>query len=281
MSLTSRVKKRSIDDIYLDLNGSLRNKERTNTPLPKTARPVYSVVNHPSKFETNTSNFRTVISSAREVESALSTSRKSKESIVNKFIKEFNPSPIQILQKISQVSEQHRSLLNRIINELKKYPVEELKDPIFELQNDSMAELSAIKLKLRDTNNEVLRLKQEEKLIRLKIEEAKKKLDEAKSEHLMFNKMIECSTFEVYESQKINEEIDRQMKLGEKKTEDSSALMRYNTLWGEQVYLKSEIQVYEQKLAEQRKINLERSTQIAKEMIEEEKRQNEVRKTNT
>ena len=262
--------RRKVKDLYLELNAPIRSRERTPLPPPpKTARS-YQTTTKPVKKSINAASFRKVDNTTQGIDQIIATSRKTREEQVQKFINDFNPKPLQVLQKIAQVSDMHSSILNRIIDELKQYPEEDLEDPIADLGRDAITRITSIKLKIIDLDNEIADMKNEESVLMMELEDAKKENEEARVEYDKFNTLINQSTFDIFNAEAKEKEIQEQIeKTNPTKIKEDST--KYNTLWGEGKHLRSEIKKVENQIKEERKFQLLHAERMAQKQSETKK----------
>ena len=262
-----RTKRRNINDLYAELNAPIRNKERNPLPpAPKSARSFAST-NRPVKKTTNTSVFRKVENSTINVENVLLSSRKKKEEQVQQFIDDFNPKPMQVLQKIAQVSEMHKSILSMIMQELKAYPEEDFGDPLAEIGRDAITEIAVAKLKTIDLDKESQELDEEIDALKRELETAQKQNAKAKAEHERFTTLISKSTFDIFNAEERERQIQKQIELiHPKKDEEDTA--KYNALWGESKHLNAEIQKLENLIKEERNFQIDHAKKRAEKKTE-------------
>ena len=265
-----KTKRRNINDLYSELNAPIRNRERA--PLPPSTKTPKSFFqsNRPVKKTTNTSTFRKVENSTINVENVLLSSRKSKEEQVQKFINEFNPKPIQVLQKIAQVSDMHTSLLTKIITELQAYPEDDLGDPLAELGRDAITEITAAKLRTIDLDNESPELDDEINQLTKELDVVREAKERAQVENERFKTLISKSTFEVFDAEERERQIERQIEIMKPKKDDEDT-NKYNALWGETRHLTSEIQKLETLIKEERNFQIDHAIRMAEKMMNQPK----------
>ena len=265
-----KTKRRNINDLYSELNAPIRNRERA--PLPpstKTPKSFYQS-NRPVKKTTNAMAFRKVENSTINVENVLLSSRKSKEDQVQKFINEFNPKPLQVLQKIAQVSDMHKSILTKIISELQNYPEEDLGDPLAEIGRDAITEITAAKLRTIDLDNQNTEFDEEIDQLTKELEAAKEARERAIVEHDRIQTLVSKSTFEIYDAEERERQIEKQIEIMKPKKDDEET-NKYNALWGETRHLTGEIQKLENLIKEERNFQIDHAIRMAEKMLNQPK----------
>lgn len=259
--------RRNIKTLYEDLNNPIRSRERNPLPPPpKSARTITSNLKT-SRPHFNPKNFKQVESSTINVETVIMTSRKDKEHQVQDFIDQFRPPPIQILQKIAQVSQSHRSILNRIIDELKQYKEESLQEPLSDLSNDAITKITTLRLKTIDMDREIQDNRSGNTVLYEELEDAKRQLEKARIEYNRIKVVYDASSFETYNANNTEKEIQRELSAIPKK-QNQQETMKYNALWGENKHLKTELQKTIDKLDEERQYQLSVVTKRAHKEIE-------------
>ncbi|EAY15123.1 hypothetical protein TVAG_392400 [Trichomonas vaginalis G3] len=257
--------RRNIKTLYEDLNNPIRSRDRNPLPPPPKSARTISTTSRTARPSFNPKNFHQVENSTVSVENVIITSRKDKEDQVQAFIDEFHPPPIQILQKIAQVSKNHKSVLLKIINELKQYKEENLHEPVADLSNDAITKITSLRLKTIDMDREIDESRNLNTILYEELEDAKKKLEKAQQEYNRIKTVYDASSFTIYDSTRNEKEIQKELDALPKKPSQKET-MKYNALWGENKHLKSEIQKTLDKLGEERQYQL---SVIAKRAIKE------------
>ncbi|OHT07180.1 hypothetical protein TRFO_01314 [Tritrichomonas foetus] len=238
-------------EIYMDLNNPVRNKTRTPlAPAPPAYTPRPRV--HTQRQFTDTTSFRAVDEKTHSVESVINSGRKSKAAQVQAWIDEFNPSPIEVLRKIAQVSQPHQHLLNLICDELEKYPPEKLKDPIHELNDDAFDQITGIKIRSQDLEGETEELRIEEEELKRKLKEAEDNLAKTKDEYDRYKRLVSMSTFTSYEKEQEALKTNHQVELLTTKPVNTNDSKRYNSIWGENNHLRDETKKLQKKIDQER-----------------------------
>ena len=214
--------------------------------------------------------FRKVENSTINVENVLLSSRKSKEDQVQKFINEFNPKPLQVLQKIAQVSDMHKSILTKIISELQNYPEEDLGDPLAEIGRDAITEITAAKLRTIDLDNQNTEFDEEIDQLTKELEAAKEARERAIVEHDRIQTLVSKSTFEIYDAEERERQIEKQIEIMKPKKDDEET-NKYNALWGETRHLTGEIQKLENLIKEERNFQIDHAIRMAEKMLNQPK----------
>ena len=243
-------------DIYTELNQPM--KTRRGTPLapnPPTLTPRPRV---PQKKQlSDTTSFRMVDEHLHSVETIINTGRKTKAQQIQAWIDEFNPPPIEVLRKIAQVSQPHQHLLNLICDELEKFPPEKLKDPIHELNDDALDQISGIKSRSHDLEDQTKELKGEEAELRKRLKAAEENLKKTKEEYDRYLKLVEMSTFDEYKKEVEMKKKAQQVEMLNIKTSNDDESFKYNSIWGENNYLREETKKLQDQIEKQRKLHEE------------------------
>ena len=245
--------KRNVNDLFSELNKPIRNKNRAPVELDgksvKTNAPLT-----PRKGIINALNFKTVELNINELETVLTSSRKDKEAIVQDWIEAFKPNHIQTLEKIAKESENHRRILESIINELKLFPDLCTDDVFGELAKDANEQSISCKVRILKLHEELKNLEEQKQSLFHKIEGAKFDISRSNEEQRKINLMIGKS--------KLAESVKKQIPVmksvlfyDEQGTTDNT--LRYNTAWGENKHLKSETKKLIEKINEERNYHLQ------------------------
>lgn len=247
---------RTTREIYSDLNQPIRSKNRAPlapTPPAYTPRPRV----HTQRQYTDTTAFRSIDDKTQTVEYVINSGRKTKAAQVQNWIDEFQPSPIEILRKIAEVSQPHQKLLTLICNELEKFPPDKLKDPISELNNDAFDEIAGIKIRSHDLEGEIENLKYEEDDLKRQLKEAEDDLQKTKEEYERYKRLVDMSTFNHFDNEQETKKRNDQVQMLTTKLRNDDESVQYNALWGENKHLSDETKKLESKIEQQRKLHEE------------------------
>jgi regulator of replication initiation timing len=242
---------RTARNLYAELNQPIRNQGRAPLPPePPAASPRPRIV--AGKALTDTARFRSVEDRTLSLESIISSARRGSAADIQAWIEGHDPSPIAILRRIASVSPPHERVLTLIADELARFPLGSLEEPIFELNDDAMDEISDIQGRIHDLARETEALEQEEELLKGQLAEARAARAEVQSEWERYRNLIGRSTF----TPQGDAERDAQQRRAEalilRGDEEHERSVTYNQLWGANKFLKGETEALQAKINEQR-----------------------------
>jgi hypothetical protein len=212
---------------------------------------------------TDATTFRSVDDTTISLDTIISSARKDKAAQVQAWIDQFHPPPIEILRRIAEVSPPHQRVLTLISAELSKFPPANLQEPILDVRDDAIDQMSNIKSRLNGVLRQTEELEGEEEELQLQLTRAKGRQAEAKREYDRYVRLIGVSTFNAIEAERLQKRRDDSEQQMAKPADEHSESTRYNELWGENRHLKAEIEKLKAKIDDQRAYHVEYSRKKA------------------
>ena len=236
--------KRNIEELYNDLNSPRKKKMKIlNNSIDTNFTP--------QKKHISSLNFKKIEELDENLDSIILSSRKNKENEIDNLIKKNDLTPIEILKEISNKSHQHKHLLLKIIENLEEIKNIESINPLIELSNDAQESIVRLKLQITLNKKDIENIQYEIFNINTEIEKINKSNDILRKEYNKYFQMVQNSTFLSktikdieFDKKNLVERYNYQSNIEES--------VKYNTLWGENKRLKSEIKRLNTKVNEER-----------------------------
>ncbi|OHT04275.1 hypothetical protein TRFO_28261 [Tritrichomonas foetus] len=227
--------------------------------------------------KSDTTHLEKITTGAHLAESITSTTRKIREDEVQQWIDENDPSPIEILKRIAEVSLPHHNALMKIANELEEIASTPVPPQISEEYNrrSMRCKLADVLLETRDIECSINDKQEREKVLRARLEYMTRQRDEMKQRYLDYDRIVQNEKFNKYYDLKRGVDIEKQAKDFERDTEiNKKVQIEFSQLWGESRLLRDEISKISEKLEQnrifhekfaheraQKKLNLEKEYQ--------------------
>jgi regulator of replication initiation timing len=142
--------------------------------------------------------------------------------------------------------------LTLIADELAKFPPSALQEPILDMNDDAIDQISAIKSRMYDLSRETEKLEQEEEILKQKLADAQQRQAEVKKEWERYKHLIASSTFEDIDRESIEARRKEEEELIARGDHEHDKSISYNELWGANKFLKGETEKLQAKINEQR-----------------------------